>query len=464
LDQQPAWLRRLFAEYEEALLSSAEVREKFEKMFKDLYEREVYSLRERIDVLEKERSGLLDRLNVLMEKALSKEVEAKLLVEELSRLRREYEDIKNRYFETLKMWEDKVKELEELKSKLVEKEKQLEEMASREKELTASREALEAEVARLRSLVSEYEARVREYERYREELQLELKAMEDKVSTLEKELKGELKGHLVTAEEAAMLELIFIEKLRSRLREVPIAIKAPWGEVIISKWSYERVLADSMEQSAIMPRNMSIVFGHRSRGFLGLGEERVIEIRGVYFSHIDTLKKQGFDSQPATLSDLLGILRNNLEFSRNGKRFTLIGIASPTGWSESVVKYVAGEGYSLVFSDAVVILVDLIENRAIYPEKLATTMPSIDRYARIFMPEVMAEEEKYVENVIRDLCDEAKAKAPENPVFLYKSLVEKLRGVSNLSIIRVMSRYREKGFIEIKSVDGEKAILCKFMG
>jgi hypothetical protein len=91
-------------------------------------------------------------------------------------------------------------------------------------------------------------------------------------------------------------------------------------------------------------------------------------------------------------------------------------------------------------------------------------MPSIDRYARMFIPEVMAEEEKYVENVIRDLCDEAKAKAPENPVFLYKNLVEKLKGISKLSIIRVMSRYREKGSIEIKSIGGEKAILCRSAG
>jgi predicted nucleic acid-binding Zn-ribbon protein len=464
LDQQPAWLRRLFAEYEEALLSSAEVREKFEKMFRDVYEKEVYSLRERIDALEKERSSLIDKLNSLSEKALSREVEAKTLEEELSRLRREYEDIRNKYFEYLKMWEEKGKELEELKSRLIEKEKQLEEMALKEKELTAAREALEAEVVRLRNTVSEYEARVKEYERYKEELQLELRAVEDKVNTLEKGLRGELKGHLVTAEEAAMLELIFIEKLRSKLREVPIAIKAPWGEVVINKWSYERVQAESVEQSATIPRNMSIVFGHRSRGFLGLGEERVVEVIGVYLSHISTLKKQGFDSQPATLSDLLNVLRNSLSSIEGGKRYTLIGIASPTGWEESVTKYVAGEAYSLVFSNAAVILVDLIKNRAIYPEKLATTMPSIDRYARMFIPEVMAEEEKYVENVIRDLCDEAKAKAPENPVFLYKNLVEKLKGISKLSIIRVMSRYREKGSIEIKSIGGEKAILCRSAG
>jgi hypothetical protein len=207
---------------------------------------------------------------------------------------------------------------------------------------------------------------------------------------------------------------------------------------------------------------MSIVFGHRSRGFLGLGEERVVEVIGVYLSHIDTLKKQGSDAQPATLSDLLNVLRNSLNSGEGGKRYTLIGIASPTGWEESVTKYVAGESHSLVFSNAAVILVDLIENKAIYPEKLASTMPSIDRYARMFIPEVMAEEEKYVENVIRDLCDKAKAKAPPpNSVFLYKDLEERLKGISELSIIRVISRYREKKYIEIINIGGEKAVLCR---
>ena len=466
LDQQPAWLRRLFAEYEEALLSSAEVREKFEKTFKDLYEREVYSLKERIDVLEKERSSLLERLNTLIEKASSKEVGVELLEVELSRLRREYEDVKNKYFEALKMWEDKVKELEALKSELVEKEKKLEEMASREKGLTATKEALEAEVARLRNIVLEYEAKVKEYERYREELQLELKAMEDKVDTLEKGLRGELKGHLVSAEEAAILEMIFIEKLKSKLMEAPIEIKAPWGEVVINKWSIERELKEeNMEQSAKMPRNQTIVFRHRSRGCLGLGEERVIEIRGIYLSHIDSLKEQGFDAQPATLSDLLNILGDYLGSSRDGRRYMLIGIASPTGWEDSVIEYVA-EKYSLVFSDIVVILVDLIENGPIYPEKLSSIMP-LDKYARIFMPEVPAEEEMHVENVIRDLCDEAKAKAPTKPVFPYKSLVERvkrlIKGVSDLSIMRVLERYRKKGFIEIRVVDNEKVVECKSM-
>jgi len=464
LDQQPAWLRRLFSEYEEALLSSAEVRVEFEKAFRELYERELSTLRERVESLERERSNLLDRLSTLSERATSREVEARILEEELGRLRKEYEDLRSRYLEYLKMWEDKAKELESLKSKLAEKEGELREMARREGELTAAKETLEAEVERLRNTISEYERRVEEYRKERETLLLELKTMEDKVSTIEKSLRGELKGHPVMAEEAAILELIFVEKLRSKLRELPIVIRTPWGEVSISRWSYERTEYEHLEKDVGVPSNASVVLGYRSRGILGLGEERVIEVRGVYLSHVDTLKKQGFDSQPVTLSDLLKVLRSNLGFSEGGRRYTLIGIASPTGWEESVMRYVAGEDYSLVFGNAVVILVDLVEGRAIYPEKLSSTMPYIDRYARMFLPEVAAEEERHVEDVLRDLCDEAKAKAPENPVFLYRNLVERLKGVSRLSIMRVMSRYRERGSIEVRSIGGEKAVLCRSTG
>ena len=212
-----------------------------------------------------------------------------------------------------------------------------------------------------------------------------------------------------------------------------------------------------------MPRNQAIVFRHRSRGFLGLGEEKVIEIRGIYLSHIDTLKKQGFDAQPATLNDLNNILKDYLGSRGDGRRFILIGIASPTGWEESAIEYVA-EKYSLVFSDIVVTLVDLAEKKPIYPEKLSSIMP-LDKYARIFIPEVPAEEEMHVENMIRDLCDEAYAKGTEGPVFLYKSLVkrakEHIKGVSHLSIMRVLERYREKGFIEVKVINNEKVVECK---
>jgi tetratricopeptide (TPR) repeat protein len=466
LEQRPAWLTRLFSEYEEALLSSAEVRSTFEKELKEAYMREAGALRERLEKLEHEREEFLSKLASLGEKAASREAEREVLERELNRLREECELLRGKYQEALAKWEERTKELEDLKGKLMEKERHLEEMAKREEGLTAAKEAYEAEIARLKGLVSEYEAKVKEYERRKEELQLELKSMEDKVDVLARSLRGELKGHLVTAEDAAMLELIFVGKLRSKLKEeLPIAIEAPWGEVVVSKWSYERVSAEGLEQGANLPRNASIVFGHRSRGLLGLGEERVIEVRGVYLSHLDTLRRQGLDSQPATLSDLLNALRDSLGvYDGGGRRFTLIGIASPTGWDESVAKYVAGEKYSLVFSSAIVLLIDLIENKVIYPERLSSAIPLMDRYARIFMSEVRVDEEVHVEKVLKELCAEAIAKAPLGPaLFPYRRLIERVSGISYLSMMRVLHRYKEKGLIEIKDVGGEKVVLCKSM-
>ena len=319
---------------------------------------------------------------------------------------------------------------------------------------------LEKELESINRRKEELEDMIRRKE---EEIALREKEIAKREEEVEKVLKGELKGHLVRADEAAILELIFINKLRSKLIEAPIVIEAPWGKVTINRWSYEKILPEGAEQqNATIPRNMSIVVGHTSRAHLGFGEERVIEVRGIYLSHIDILKEQGFDHKPATLEDLLNTLRSNLD--ANNRKYMIIGVASPTGWEESVVRYVTRE-YSLVFSHGVVILVDLIDNKVIYPENLSTTMPYIDRYARMFIPEVGVEEEKRVEEVINDLCDEARAKAPDNPLFLYKELVDRVRGLPELAVIRVISRYREKGLIEIiDNINGERVILCKSMG
>jgi predicted nucleic acid-binding Zn-ribbon protein len=461
IDNQPAWLKRLFSEYEDALLSSAEVRSEFEKRFKEVYDKEVKLLRERIDSLEREKDNLMNRLSALMEKATSKEVEVRMMEEELSRVRREYENLKSMYMETLKGWEGKVKELEELKNKLSEKEKELEVMSSKEKEATAAKEALESEILRLKSIIQDYEAKLKDYEKAKEDLLLELKSMEDKVNTFEKSIRGEIKGHLIRADEAAMLELIFIEKLRGRLRDLPIIINTPWGDVNISKWGSEEVLYEEEIHEAILPKNSSIIFRYRSKRFLGLGEEKVVEVRGIYLSHIDVLRKKGFDSQPASLSDLLKVLKKVTEEGGSAKKFLMIGVASPTGWEEDVMKYVSGKNFTLVFGDVVVILIDLLENRAIYPEELASVMPSIDRYARLFLPEIRVEEEASIEKAIVELCDTAKAKSPIEPIFLYDELMKKVKGTSNISLLRVLHRYRKKDYLELKDVDGRKVVVCK---
>jgi hypothetical protein len=88
-------------------------------------------------------------------------------------------------------------------------------------------------------------------------------------------------------------------------------------------------------------------------------------------------------------------------------------------------------------------------------------MPTIERYARMFIPEIRVEEEAKIEQTIKDLCDEAYAKSPDNPVFLYEELLDRLKGYSSISVTRVLNRYLKNDYIEIKNIKGVKTVICR---
>lgn len=460
VDQQSAWLRRLFSDYEDALLSSSEVREHFESKAREVFENEVRRLRSYIEKLEEEKSKLLDKIDEISRKASKIEVEKTVIESELTRVRQELESVRTRYEEVLRGWEKGLNELESLRKKLAEKERELEELAERERESVAGREALEAEILRLRQLVESYEARVREYEYEKERLQLDLRVAEEKLHEIEESIRGRSEGRLVFGEEAVILEHMFIEKLRSKLSDLPLVLKAPWGEEKINKWSDERIYYENSENIHRVPRNTKAMFVYEKRGFLSFGESRRIEIRGIYTSDLGSIKKKGYTDRKASLSDLVKAIS---EISIvEGKTFVLVGMASPAGWDERAIKYVtSSEGPILLTRNMVVFLVDPVENKVYYPEHLSGTYPYIEQYARLFMVEVDIEEESRVEKAIRDLCDEAKAISPIEPVFPYSRIHERLKLISWLSLIRVISRLRDKKIIEIKKGEKENLVICR---
>jgi CTP-dependent riboflavin kinase len=87
-------------------------------------------------------------------------------------------------------------------------------------------------------------------------------------------------------------------------------------------------------------------------------------------------------------------------------------------------------------------------------------MPTIDRFARMFTPETKAEEEMEVEETIKTMCEEGLA-TTGIPYFLYKEFLEKVKGVSELSLIRVLYRLEKKGYIKREKINNEQVITCK---
>jgi len=459
IDRQPAWILRLFTEYEEALLESSQVRERFEKVYREVFEAEARRLEERIRQLEEEKVRLAKMVETLAAKATEEERARLEAEEEAAKLRRSYEEVRARYEQLMRDYESKLGELEKLKGELQAKEKALMDVLEREKANVAAREALEAELYRLKSLVAEYEERVRGYEGLKERLTLELESLRERVESLERAQRGEARGHLVYSDEASLLELIFINKFRSKLEALPLKLKTPWGDEEVKVWDEWRIESGALEREPLAPRNSSIVFIARKRGFLGFGEERYVEVRGVYYAHLDRLGKLGFDDRPATLAELLSIITKVYSgVQKSGRRLVILGVSSPTGWEEKAIKYVRGEAAgSLVFRDLAVILVDQFRGEVYYYDT-----PWVEYYASLFKPEISEDEERRVEDTIKALCEEAYAISPEAPAFPESKIFERVKpSPDTLSAMRVLRRLSEKGVLEVKRVGGERVIICR---
>lgn len=460
IEQQPAWIKRLFSDYEEAILSSAKIRDQFEQKVREVFEEKLKSMSSYIEKLEEERNNLIKKVEELSRGIATAESMRAAAEAEASKLREALQRLESRYSEVFKVLEKGLEDTKLLWKQLIEKEKELREALEREKESTAAREAIEAEVARLKQLAREYEDRIREYELEKNNLLLQLRTTEEKLSIIEKSARGELKGRLVAVDEAALLETIFIGKLRDKLEALPIKISTPWGTEVVDKWDDVKIYSDSVEDSLELPRNTRVMYTFRRRRLLGFGETRTINILGAYVVDVEQMRRHGVASEPASLEDILKVLRDAPRSAPGEKMFTIVGIASPTGWSESAIDYVTGKKQQLITKDVVVVLVDLVKNTVYYPSGVPEDFS--EHLLRVFTVETNAEEENRVEKKIMDMCDSAVAKSPSEPVFPYTRLLEELKGVSPLSLFRVIYRLVDRRVIEVKRKrKSDTMIICR---
>jgi len=113
----------------------------------------------------------------------------------------------------------------------------------------------------------------------------------------------------------------------------------------------------------------------------------VLEAR--VFSHLDVYVRQGFDTQPATVEDLVSHLHSWMEEATQAQVVYVVGLASTTGWNEEARYYIQGErGQGGFFHEWLMpLLIDLETGEAIYniwDERLAPLAP-------LFAPQLQEE-------------------------------------------------------------------------
>ncbi|MEM0368795.1 MAG: hypothetical protein QXN57_05070 [Desulfurococcaceae archaeon] len=447
LDQQPGWLKRLFREYEDALLKSAEVRKMFEEKLRVVLSKELSSLEENLKTLEEENSSLRRRLEELSARLVFTMDEKKKQEEELLKIKKEYETLRSRYESVLMDFNQKLSELENLKNTLVEKERELERLKTAQDASRAERQALENEIIQLRKTISEYETIVQNY-----------RLLKSRVEELESALKGEVTGNLVKRDEVDFIYEVIAERARRMLEDSEIRIFDPRESkyITIKKW-------DAIDKSTSLkgigePLNVKSITFTRLAGVLFKKKDIVIEY--ALLTHLHDTGKKEFDTQAVSLTDFTPLWRDRVEDTERDEHYHVLIVISPTGFTKELVDYFTGSStswMSVASKYVTTYLVDPIKGKIYYN--------TIDPVAKnnAFLANINIPEEQVEKVVNYMLSDRAKIEAVKrNPAvpFLTPKDVSTTTGVTDALVLhRAFSILEERGLGKVRKM-GEEVVFA----
>ncbi|ERH10396.1 MAG: hypothetical protein J07HX64_02170 [halophilic archaeon J07HX64] len=84
------------------------------------------------------------------------------------------------------------------------------------------------------------------------------------------------------------------------------------------------------------PLNSAARYEITMPGTLGFGSTTEMIIEARVLSNLHAYADNGFDAQPADLDTLLAVVNEVVDEAEEGEYSYLVGLASPTGWSERV--------------------------------------------------------------------------------------------------------------------------------
>lgn len=211
--------------------------------------------------------------------------------------------------------------------------------------------------------------------------------------------RGEI-DRLITSVEAKMRENRFIARFDQKVRQVATLREPRSGEVLrIADWDRCQVTGDDTA------RLLEILkVGYLDKPFLDrvpvnlrscyevpiAGDRRPrLVIEAVVFSHLEAHVRDGFDTTPATLADLLPLVEDRAERAEDMNVTYVLGIAATSGWGGEAADYIRADVQGRSFSHRLLLpyLIDLHTNEVIYntlDERMAVL-------ADLFSPQLFGE-------------------------------------------------------------------------
>jgi len=441
MEIDPTAPRILFKEYEEVLLKLQGV--ELERRNVEERLRKVLGAEDR-----KELEAKIEELRSEVEKIVVDEAANTDLASRCERISYLIEDV-------ISMIKDRFGFLKESREKMEERSKELSFMF--DKVSQEARLALEAEIRRLKETSDLLTKKLEEQSRLLLTLEAEKKALEERLAPRE--------GPLVTKEEARMMEIIFIERFDKKMRgELPKTFYLPKGEITVKdvkelyrSSSDETYLLKEKygigeEDLALYPRNTKVSYTITKKRLLE--EDLRLVVEAAYLSHLESYVKRGFDARPISLRDFLLFFDRVSQNAQLGQVLRVIGLGSPTGFDDSVKKYVSSQefGRSFVANCVSLCLVDLLSGEVVYNE--ADGVAKL--YKDLFKLEL--EEEKLLK--VRRYLEEQRWLSSSVSI----SKVLSALGVDSVHVKRVFYQLQAEGLGKVYKVEGEEVFRFKGEG
>jgi predicted nucleic acid-binding Zn-ribbon protein len=330
------------------------------------------------------------------------------------------------YRETIDELENAIADTQNLESRL---ERQIEELkeAKRESEdaedaiaenvtnivdeelqdLERQRDQIRSEIQRLRQERESIESASDQLVERQEDITERVQEIEQSVETDSGGIDGE---SVVTPVVARLMELDYIGRFETNVRNIQtIYMGNRTRDIPDGYWEDRSVrrnqrpkLADLVDEKSAnqFPVNRSAQYEITSSQYLGLTHEAEMILEAAVVSDLEAHATNGFDATPADLEDLLSYVNRTVYEAEREDVMYLLGLASPTGWTDAVEQKIANDGVSRTrFSRHVsVVLVDLQDGSIVYDESDSVA----DRNSSLFTLPV---DEEKIQACVDDIQD-----------------------------------------------------------